>query len=158
MKNTTEENIAISDIIANVLGITFRNNEFPLGKWGEADNFCEISDGILLLLECEKGQKHPNTNVLKLYPYLEENPDKTIVLFHYFYPENKAPKNRLILCDFIASKMENSLKDRFKYVSLKCERNYISEKLRQQKKGLMRVLLTDKVRLNTNNFKIKENE
>lgn len=147
MKKTEKNNIKISKHIGEVLGVSFKNEEFSLGKWGEVDNWAQLSDDMLILIECEKGQKHPNTNVLKLYPYLEENPDKTIVLVHYFYPENKAPKNRRALCDFIASKMENSLKDRFQYISLKCEKQYISEKLREQRKGLMQVLLTGKVRL-----------
>lgn len=101
MKKTSKENIEISEIIGNALGLTFKNEELSLGNWGEVDNWSKLSDCALILVECEKGQKHPNTNILKLYPYLEENTDLEIILIHYFYPENKAPKNRLALCDYL---------------------------------------------------------
>jgi hypothetical protein len=147
MKKTSKENIAISETIAKALGITFNNEEFSLGKWGEVDNWAQLEDSTLILLECEKGQKHPNTNVLKLYPYMEENPNIKIFLLHYFYPENRAPKNRLALCHFLGEKMEQLFAERFKYVSLSCTENEIAEKLWEHKKGLMQVLLTGKKRL-----------
>lgn len=147
MKKTAIENIEVSKLIGEVLGISFKNEEFSLGNWGDIDNWAQLDDGTLILIECEKGQKHPTTNVLKLYPYLDENPNVRIVLFHYFYPENKAPKNRLALCDYLANKMEQQFANRFQYISLRCELNGIEEKLRKQKKGLMQVLLTGRVRL-----------
>lgn len=153
MKKTSKENIAISETIAKALGITFINEEFSLGKWGDVDNWCELSHDTIVLLECEKGQKHPNTNVLKLYPYLEENSEIKVLLIHYFYPENAAPKNRLALCDFLGGKLEQQFSGRFQYVSLKCNSNEITEKLREQKKGLIQVLLTSKVRLKINKVK-----
>ena len=151
MKRTSKENIIISDTIGKTLGITFNNKEFSLGNWGEVDNWCELLDDTIILLECERGQKHPNTNVLKLYPYLEENSDIKVLLVHYFYPENKAPKNRSALCDFFGAKMEQMFAERFIYVSLRCNANEISQKLCEQKKGLMQLLLTGKVMLKINN-------
>ena len=148
MKKTSEENIEISDLISDSLGISFRNTEYSLGKWGEVDNWAMLPNDTIVILECEKGQKHPNTNVLKLYPFLEENSDKTIVLIHYFYPKNKAPKNRLALCDFLSDKMEQLFVGRFHYISLRCDANEISEKIWEQKKGFMQQLLTGKIRLN----------
>jgi hypothetical protein len=144
MKQTKLENIVIADIIGKELGISFSNQEYKLDSWGDADNFYEMNENDLVLLECELGQKHPNTNVMKVFPYLEKHSNKRIILIHYFFPENKAPKNRLALCDFIASKMENSLKDRFQYVSLKCEKSFVIEKLREKKKGIMQQLFTRK--------------
>ena len=151
MKKTKNENIDISRILENELGVSFSNYEFKLDSWGDVDNYCELNNGDLLLLECEQGQKHPNTNVLKLYPYLEQHPKKRIVLIHYFFPENKSPKNRLALCDFIAKKMEILFNGRFQYVSLKCEKSSLLEKLKEQKKGLMQQLLTGKKRLKIEN-------
>lgn len=150
MKKTEPENIEISNHIGSVLGVSFKNEEFSLGKWGEVDNWAQLSDDTLILIECEKGQKHPNTNVLKLYPYLEENSDIKILLLHYFYPENKAPKNRLLLCNFLGEKMEQQFLERFQYFSLKCTENKIAEKLQEEKKGLIQVLLTGKMRLKLN--------
>ncbi len=147
MKKTAKDNIEISKLIGTVLGVSFKNEEFSLGKWGDVDNWTQFTDDTLILIECEKGQKHPTTNVLKLYPYLEENLRVNIILFHYFYPENKTPKNRLALCNYLGIKMEQQFEERFQYISLRCNINEISDKLREQKKGLMQVLLTGKRRL-----------
>lgn len=144
MKKTKNENIDISRILEKELGVSFSNYEFKLDSWGDVDNCCELNNDDLLLLECEQGQKHPNTNVLKLYPYLEQHPNKRIVLIHYFFPENKSPKNRLALCDFIATKMETLFNDRFQYMPLRCDKSSLIEKLKERTKGLMQVLLTEK--------------
>ncbi len=140
MKKTAKENLIISRIIENALGITFINEEFSLGKWGEVDNWCHLSHDIIILLECEKGQKHPNTNVLKLYPYLEEFPKVHVILIHYFFPENKAPRNRVALCNFLGEKLEYEYGLRFQYVHLKCEPDQISEELKKHKTKLMNTL------------------
>jgi hypothetical protein len=144
MKKTSRENIAISETIAKELGITFNNEEFSLGKWGEVDNWCELSHDTIVMLECERGQKHPNTNILKLYPWLEEFPKAHVILLHYFFPENKAPKNRLALCDYLGEKITKEYTDRFQYVSLRCANNEVDNKIREQKKGLMLQLLSRK--------------
>jgi len=137
MKNTSKENIVVSEAIEKVLGITFQNEEFSLGKWGDVDNWCELSHDTIILLECEKGQKHPNTNVLKLYPYLEEYPKVHVILLHYFFPENKAPKNRVELCNFLGQKLETEFGIRFQYVPLKCQPEQISEQLGKNRTKLM---------------------
>ena len=140
MKKTSRENIAISETIASALGITFNNEEFSLGKWGEVDDWCELSHDTIVLLECERTQKHPNTNVLKLYPWLEEFPKAHVILLHYFFPENKAPKNRIALCNFIGEKLENNFGIRFQYVHLKCEEKMIAKELKKHDRHLMQVL------------------
>jgi hypothetical protein len=58
---------------------------------GEVDNYAIIEKNTYVFLECEEG-KNTNTNVLKLYPYLEENPQISITLIHFFFKENKTPK------------------------------------------------------------------
>ena len=147
MKATNTDNCTVSKIIEEALGIRFRNEEFRLLSWGDTDNYCRISDKAYVLIECERGQKHPNTNVLKLYPFLEENPNIKIVLLHYFFPENKAPKNRLSLCDFIAKKMEQQFPERFQYLKLPQDIKMIPSFLQYEKKGLIQKLLTDEVRM-----------
>lgn len=142
MKATNIDNCTVSRIIGEALAIRFKNEEFRLLAWGDTDNYCRISDNAYVLVECERGQKHPNTNVLKLFPYLEESQDIKIVLLHYFYPENKAPKNRLSLCDFIAKKMEQQFPGRFQYLKLPQNITMIPSFLQQQKKGLIQKLLT----------------
>lgn len=141
MKKTKPENIAIAEIIGEELGITFTNCEFELDNWGYADNFCQLNQNDLLLLECEMGQKHPNTNVLKIFPYLENHRNKRIILLHYFFPENKAPKNRVALCDYISTKMEQNLIGRFQYISLHGDEIQIQHKLKASTTGLLKQLL-----------------
>lgn len=115
MKKTNHHNTIVSSEIEKQLNIKFENFEFKLDNWGEVDNYAIIEKNTYVFLECERGQKHPNTNVLKLYPYLEKNPEIKITLIHYFFKENKTPKNRLALCDFIAKKMEEIFGNRFTY-------------------------------------------
>ena len=141
MKKTAKANIKISQAIGKVLGINFRNEEFSLGTWGDVDNWCRLTDETLVLLECENsGQKHPNTNVVKIYPYLEESAHIRVILIHYLSPENKAPKNRVKLCNFFGKKMEAEFSDRFQYVHLKCQQELIEENLSQHKSRLMKLL------------------
>lgn len=140
MKKTNKENVIISQAIEEALGITFMNEEFSLGKWGEVDDWCHLSYDTLILLECEKGQKHPNTNLLKLYPYLEEFPDAKIILIHYFYPENKAPKSRIALCNFLGDKLEAEFGIRFQYIHMKCQQDALKKELLKHNRRLMQML------------------
>ena len=144
MKSTHSNNISVSGIIENQLGILFNNHEFSLNGWGEVDNYCRLDNNNFIFLECEKGQKHPNTNLLKLWPYLEENPNIKIVLFHYFFPENNAPKNRLALCKFLANKLETEFHDRFQYFKIEGGADSISQSLKVKRTGLIQIILPRK--------------
>lgn len=115
MKKTNRINRQVSAVIEEENNIKFENHEFSLNGWGDVDNYVVIDKNTFIFLECENAQKHPNTNVLKLFPYLEENPEISITLIHFFFKENKAPNNRLALCDFIADKMKTQFGDRFNY-------------------------------------------
>jgi len=110
MKKTTEENIPI----AKQLPFKFETEELWLGGWGDVDFYCK-QDNILVLLEVEKGQKHPNTNVLKVWPFLEKYPQQKVLLIQVIWSDNKAPKNRLNLCDFTGKKLEELFPTRFRY-------------------------------------------
>lgn len=140
MKKTKKENIEISQYIEKVLGITFKNEEFNLGNWGHVDNSCELINNKIILLECEGGQDHPCTNVLKLWPYLEEFSKKEVILIHYFFPRNDAPKNRVALCHFLGEKLENIFGKRFRYVHIKCEKEVIARELKKHDRHLMQML------------------
>lgn len=129
MKRTSKNNIPVSQAIESAVGISFTNQELSLGKWGDVDNWCRLSNDALVVLECERKQKHPNTNVLKLYPYLLEQPQIRILLIHYFFPENKAPKNRIALCKFLGEKLQAEFNGRFMYVQLKCELASVAKEL-----------------------------
>lgn len=110
MKSVTKENLEI----VKHLPFQFEEVELDLDGWGNVDFYCK-HNGILVLLEVEKTQKHPNTNVLKLWPFLEKHTEQKVLLLHVIRPENKAPKNRLNLCDFAGKKLEEIYPDRFKY-------------------------------------------
>ncbi|MGV0938715.1 MULTISPECIES: hypothetical protein [unclassified Empedobacter] len=115
MKATNQQNKEIADSIGEELNIKFQHTELSLNGWGDVDDYAIIDDNNWVLLECENTQKHPNTNVLKLYPFLEENPELNIILLHVFFSNNKAPKNRVKLCDFLADKMQKEFGKRFQY-------------------------------------------
>lgn len=145
MKKTNKENVLISSLIEKELNISFTNYEFELDKWGHADNYCQLNEETIIFLECEKGQKHPNTNVLKYWPYLETHSNLKVILFQYFFPENKAPKNRIALCDFLRIELEMIFLKRFQYIRLSGNYETISHQLTEKKKGLTQLLLTEKV-------------
>ena len=111
---TNPENEAIADFF----NFDFELDELNLNGWGRVDFFSYYKN-ILVLMEVEKGQKHPNTNVLKLWPYLEENPGQKILLIHVIRSDNQAPKNRLALCEFTGEKLEKMFKGRFAYKYIK---------------------------------------
>ena len=111
MRSVTPENVNI----ANALPYDFGPEELDLDGWGNVDFFCKHED-VLMLLEIEKGQKHPNTNVLKVWPFLNENPNQKILLIQIIRPENNAPKNRLKLCKYTGKKLEELYKGRFAYI------------------------------------------
>ena len=106
--------------IIESLNIEFEPNEFDLNGWGRVDFFLKGKNDTLIFVEVENsGQSHPNTNVLKLWPFLEENTSKKILLIHIILPQNKASKNRLKLCKFVGDKLEKLFKDRFRYIYIK---------------------------------------
>lgn len=142
MKATTKVNCDISSLIERALKIRFKNKEFSLGNWGDVDNYCELQANRYILLECEKAQKHPNTNVAKLYPYLEECPNTSVMLLHYFFPDNRAPKNRIELCDFIATKMSLAFPGRFRYIKLPPDLDMMIDVLKSNRK-LFNIFLND---------------
>ena len=111
MPKVTEDNL----FIAHKLDIEFEPSEFKLDEWGNVD-FYYKKDNLLVLLEVEKSQKHPNTNVAKVWPYLEENPKIKVLLIQIIREENRAPRNRIALCDFLGQKMENVFPDRFRFI------------------------------------------
>ena len=146
MRQTDPKNIAVTRLLEPHLKIEFENFEYRLDGWGEADNYCQLDNNTFVFIECERSQKHPNTNVLKYWPFLEENNSFKLILFHYFFPENKAPKNRVRLCQFTASRIESVLTGRFQYVHLGNDLEQIANTLKEQKKGLMQKLLTGQIR------------
>jgi len=94
-------------------GVRF-SKRVRLGGWGYTDNAVELSDRVLLVLETEATQSHPCTNVLKLWPYLEENPRLRVILVHVFQSGAKNERSsRARLASFVAAKLCDELPESF---------------------------------------------
>ncbi len=95
----------------------------------KADDCIIMDDKHEIFIEIEETQCHPDTNVSKYWMYLEENKDKNIILIQFFGREFSIKQNylsRLMLCKFIADKIENENVERFKYYRLQSiEEKYI---------------------------------
>lgn len=106
----------IASIVGDRLGLEFGSERRSLNSWGAADRCIELGDDLWLLLEIEGTQHHPNTNVLKLWPFLEENPQRSVILVHAF---EKGRSNRVSsrgrLANWTANKMRSALGVRFRY-------------------------------------------
>lgn len=69
-----------------------------------------------MLLELETGQKHPDTNVLKVWPYLEAHQGMVAVLIQVFDAGAQNEKgNRGRLASWVAEKMTAALGKRVSY-------------------------------------------
>jgi len=115
MKNTEQKDKDFTDRIASALKIKFTDKELSLDGWGHADNYVFLDNNKLLIAEIEIGQKHPTTNILKLWPFLENNPKLSIFLIHVLTNENNVSKNRLKICHFLGDKLEKLYPKRFRY-------------------------------------------
>ena len=56
------DELKVSDILAQNLGVSFTNSKFRLDGWGEVDNWAKLDDDTYLYIEVETSQKHPNTS------------------------------------------------------------------------------------------------
>lgn len=104
-----------SSEIATMLGITLTNNEYKLGEWGRADNHVWLTKNLLFLIEIEKSQRHPEMNVLKVWPYLEKNTQLKIILVQHIISEDSVSPNRIRISKWLDIKMASELGSRFNY-------------------------------------------
>lgn len=106
----------ISELLGRHLGVDFGTRKRSLDVWGQADRCIEIRENAWVLLEIEGKQHHPNTNVLKLWPFLKERKHLTVLLIHAF---EKAGKNRVStrgrLAEWLANEMTKLLRSRFNH-------------------------------------------
>lgn len=104
-----------SNLIATKIGLKLVNEEFNYGQGiGRADNHCILNDWIVIF-ELEFSQRHPEMNVLKVWPYLNKNVKTKIFLIHHITDTKQVSPNRIALSSFIAEKMKEDLKERFYY-------------------------------------------
>ncbi len=109
------EKKSVSSVLSTRLNLEFNNKEFSLGGWGQSDDYSKINN-TWIFLEVEVKQKHPSTNVLKYWPYLESKSNENIVLIHAFSTESPGlNSSRGKLAEWVAQKMREEFGHRFKY-------------------------------------------
>jgi len=107
-----------SNSIARKLGIKLEDKEINYGKGiGRADNHC-LMNGWIIVFEMEFSQRHPEMNVMKVWPYLESNGHKKIFLIHHIQNIKRVSPNRISLSSFIANKIKDSNPERFEYFQI----------------------------------------
>ena len=111
------DEVSVATLIARATGLTFSGRKFELGDWGQADDYVQLRPNRFLLLEVEgAGQKHPCTNVLKVWPYLEAKPQVAVILVQAFFPGSPGyNSSRGKLGCWLGQQLEANLGDRFRY-------------------------------------------
>jgi len=97
------------------LDIKFKKRKPNLKGWGRPDGYA-IVDGVSLFVEIENTQKHPDTNVLKYWPFLEEEGTEKMILVHVFSSQSPGVSgSRSSLAEWVAKKICSKFGDKFKY-------------------------------------------
>jgi hypothetical protein len=108
-------------ILERDFGVTFSGPR-PIGEWGNLDNVAELDDGRWLALEVEAQQKHPCTNVLKVWPYLDVNLDTRFLFVHGFFTESASvDSSRGRLSSWLGERLTQELEWQFQYVRVVCD-------------------------------------
>ncbi len=106
----------VCEVLTEHLKIQFTEDRSHFEKWGRTDGEATLGDQTLLLLEVESMQKHPSTNVLKVWPFLEENENKSVLLVHAFFEDSPGrTSSRGELANWLALRMQDILGSRFIY-------------------------------------------
>ena len=89
-------------------------HELPICLGARGDFGCTLGDlDTRLYVETERpGQAHPTTNVVKYWPWLDEDPSRRLVLVHLFF----ANSHRRRLTSWVADRMEREFGERFRYL------------------------------------------
>lgn len=113
--STADKNFAASKI-GPLIGVKFQSDELRLGTWGSSDRYAILRDNTFLILEVESQQKHPSTNVAKIWPWLEENPSYRVLLIQVYLTGSPGiTSNRGRIATWLGAKMEDFLEGRFRY-------------------------------------------
>jgi hypothetical protein len=110
------DEVSVATLIEREAGCKFKGRKFVLGDWGEVDDYVELEPNRYLFLEVETSQKHPCTNVLKVWPYLEMNSQVAVVLAQAFFPDSPGyNSSRGRLGCWLGQRLEMTFRDRFRY-------------------------------------------
>jgi hypothetical protein len=106
----------VRNLLFDQLNVSCEKSRLSLGQWGYADGWALLKPGLYLLVEVEAQQKHPTTNVLKLWPFLEEHEELAVVLGHFFFPDSPGlSSSRGKLAQWLATRLESLFPGRFLY-------------------------------------------
>jgi hypothetical protein len=104
------------EVLKQRLGVEFSDKRRGLGEWGQVDGTAVLPCARTLVLEVETKQKHPSTNVLKLWPVLEADAHFSVLFVHAFFIDSPGRmSSRGKLAAWVAGKMEKTLEPRFLY-------------------------------------------
>lgn len=116
MNMAREPETLVQNLLSEQLHVRFASSSTLPAKWGRTDGEVQLSDSTILLLEVESTQKHPSTNVLKIWPLLETNNEVSILLVHAFFPDSPGlAGSRGELASWLAKKIETTIGNRFSY-------------------------------------------
>jgi hypothetical protein len=134
-----EDERLVAQLLSKRLSIRLNGQKYRT-TWGEVDGHAVIGPQSLLLLEVERSQNHPASNVLKIWPFLQQNSHFRVVLAHAFFPDSRGLiGSRRLLTDWIAGTLETELRGRFTYCRLMisldfCRVNGIGKLIREVRK------------------------
>lgn len=114
-------------LLTEALGVTFSPGKLDLGGWGESDLHADPAPLRKLIVEVEHGQKHPTTNIAKIWPWLEAQPDVRVLFVHAFITPNAIPGNRQRVAAWIGEQLEHELQGRLLYRRLVIDNEKITE-------------------------------
>lgn len=114
-----KDELRVSSLLSLILNVQFENTKYRLDEWGFVDNWSKIDEDCYLFLEVETSQKHPCTNVLKLWPFLEFHKSKRIFLIQSFFSNSPSlSSNRGKLSVWTGKKLEYYYPNNFKYLRI----------------------------------------
>lgn len=84
---------------------------------GRVDYAWKLNGGVWIFLEYENKQRHPCTNVLKLWPYMNDDSKESrkVLLIQLFESKGLRKGNRIKLADFVAKKIRKEYPTSFEY-------------------------------------------
>lgn len=114
----------ISQLLSKRLRVEFTGKRLTT-RYGQVDDYVYVRPNRLLLLEVEESQNHPATNVLKLWPLLQDRPKLRIVLAQTFLPTSRGiTGSRRLLNDWIAATMIARYPRRFRYCRVEVSKDH----------------------------------
>jgi hypothetical protein len=135
-----EDEVHVAALVGTVLSLAFRDKKLDLEGWGEADSYCELPGERYVVVEVEASQKHPTTNIAKLWPWLDARPKARVLFIHAIIDPNPIPKNRLRLAAWLGQRMEREYRGRFAYRRLVIRNGTIQQGLTEVLRGREEVI------------------